>query len=395
MRWNYRTLEEAIRTVEKRTKLSLRMELCDIDSACGRVLARTVRAGVSVPPWNRSAVDGYAVRSSDLNKRGAKTLRLDGSVHAGEVSGIKVRKGACVAIATGAPVPEGADAVVMMEFAEVRGDSVAISGDVEKWENISRMGVDIVRGSVVAEKGKRLTAGMIGSLASQGIRDVPVMKRPEVAIIPGGDEIAPHGSEARQGQIYDVNSHVVAAVVSDAGGTPSIHDPVGDTPGDVDSALSWGLKKDICVFVSGSSVGERDLTASAIAGSGRLLFHGVRMRPGRPTMFGIVDGKPVFGLPGYPVSSFVGAHLLLRRCIMRMTGEHPSNNNVVRTAYRGRESAAPGFMSIIPVRVTANGAYPVFKESGAITSIAAASGLVMLGAGKRIRNGQVVEVRLL
>ena len=395
MNWNYVSLKDAIKTVENNTKPFGSAEVCDLDSAYGRILADTVRAGVSVPPWHRSAVDGYAVRSADLKGRKKVALELQGRIHAGEFPGMRVGKGQCIAVATGAPVPEGADAVVMLEFADVHADKVTVPGGMTKWENISTKGLDIVEGRVVAKKGMRLTAGIIGSLASQGIARIPVMARPEVAVIPGGDEIAAHGSKAEKAQIYDVNSHVVAAIVSDAGGRAVVHDPVRDSARDVADALDWGLEKDICVFVSGSSVGERDLTAAAIAGRGKLLFHGVRIRPGRPTMFGIVDGKPVFGLPGYPVSSFIGAHLLLRRCIMHMIGERISGDNVIIRQYSGRERAAREFMSIIPVRIDGERAYSVFKESCAITSMAAASGIVMLPAGAGIRNGQTVEIHLL
>jgi molybdenum cofactor synthesis domain-containing protein len=395
MKWKYNKLEEAVRAIDINTHLLGRIETCDIDSAVGRVIARNMNANMSIPPWDRSAVDGYAVRSVELKESGKVTLTLQGSVHAGEFTDTKVRKGYCMAIATGAPVPDGADAVVMMEYARARNGRVTVAGRVMKWDNISRKGVDIVQGRNIAAKGTRLTAGVIGALSSQGIREVPVMAKPEVAIIPGGDEIAAHGSMAAPGQIYDVNSHVVAAVVTGAGGEPFIHNPVRDTAADFRKALEWGLGKDICVFVSGSSVGERDLTATTIASRGKLLFHGVRMRPGRPTMFGVVDGKPVFGLPGYPVSSFIGAHLFLRRCIMRMAGERIVEEPAVKRMYRGMERASTEFMSVIPVRLTGKSAYPVFKESGAITSISEASGLVMLRAGKSIRNGQIVDVRLL
>lgn len=395
MKWKYKKLEEAVRAIEINTRLLERIENCDVDSAVGRVLARDVIANISIPPWNRSAVDGYAVRSADLKERGKVTLTLLGNVYAGEFTDTKMRSGYCMAIATGAPVPDGADAVVMMEYASASGGRVTVSGNVRKWDNISRKGVDIVRGRNIAANGTRLTAGVIGALSSQGIGEVPVRTKPEVAIIPGGDEIAAQGSQAAHGQIYDVNSHVVAAVVTCAGGKPFIHNPVRDTSEEFRKALEWGLGKDICVFVSGSSVGEKDLTAATITSLGRLLFHGVRMRPGRPTMFGVVDGKPVFGLPGYPVSSFIGAHLLLRRCIMRMTGERIVEEPAVKRIYRGTEHAAPEFMSVIPVRITGKSAYPVFKESGAITSISEASGLVMIHAGKSIRKGQRVDVSLL
>lgn len=394
-RWNYRTLEEAVKASIANSRHVRGEERVALDSAWGRVMAVTVRGRVDVPPWNRSTVDGFALRSGDTSS-GANKFRIIGEVMAGTFFRGRVGRDECVRIATGAPMPEGTDASVMFEHTEEAEGIISFRRRVPRWEEVSKKGVDIRKGAVIAEKGSVLTTGLIGALASQGMTQVSVARRPCVAVIPGGDEIAPLGSRAGKGQIYDVNSHTISSVIERAGGIAVMLPPATDDRESIRSSLHNGMKYDACVFASGSSVGQRDFVSGVIKEEGKLLFHGVRIRPGRPTMLGIVKGRPVFGLAGHPVSSFLGAHYLVAPSVRKMAGL-PENraHRLAAARYCGAEGADKHMAHLLPVRLKGEKCYPVFKESGAITSISEADGIVMQPRGIAIRNGERVLVEVL
>lgn len=387
--WHYLSLNSALRAVETHTATIVETERVPLDQATGRRISSDLVARFDLPPWNRSAVDGYALRSNDTKR----TLRFAGHVFAGEFFGSRLRRGECVYIATGAPLPEGADAVAMKENAVRKGDSVEVRR-VEKWENVSRKGSDVRRGSVLVTAGSVINAGAIAAASSQGMQELEVYRRPRVLIVPGGNEVRPLTETLSPGQIYDVNSHVVASMASGYGAMPVIRRPIEDSLEEALGVLNELSEYDGAVFCSGSSVGERDFVARAIEASGTLVFHGVRMRPGRPSMFGVVGGKPVLGLPGYPVSSFVGAHYLLRACLEKLSGIRYRRAEA-DTAFHGTEKAHDEFDSIIPVRIRGRYSFSVFRESGAVTSMCSADGLLRIPAGRRVRDGQTVRVELL
>lgn len=394
-RWSYRTLEEAAASVERSSNPVDGWEKVVLSDSFGRVLYDDVQAGLNIPPWNRSTVDGYAVRSRDTADGRVTKLKIAGQVRAGEFYRGRVMEGECVRIATGAPIPEGADASVMFEKVEEGKESISFSFGVSPMEEVSRLGVDIRKGDRVARRNSCISVGTIGALASQGFRNVRVRRKPVVAVIPGGDEIASPGTRARRGQIYDVNSNTIAAIVESSGGKAVRLPAVTDEQEKVRRTLLSSLKYDAVVFSSGSSVGQRDFVAGTIRKEGRLLFHGVRIRPGRPTMFGVVRGKPVFGLAGHPVSAFLGAHYLLAPSVRRMASLPRAARATVQASYVGNASEDRNMMHILPVEVRGDTCRPVFKESGAITSISMANGLVMQPAGTTIAKGEKVTVEML
>jgi molybdopterin molybdotransferase len=390
--WNYVSLNEALKIIRKNSRHLREREMVSIDLALGRRLATDIRAKYDLPMWNRSAVDGYALRSRECRK--GTVLSVVGHISAGQFSTRNMRKGECIYVATGAPVPSGADAVIMKEFVESRGDEIRLLRSVSAHENISLRGSDVRKGQLLAAEGKEVSSGIIGAAASQGIAELEVYRKPRVAILPGGDEIAPVGTELSPGQIYDINSHVIASVALSSGAEVKSFEPLRDTPEAVNGALELTSSYDVLVFCSGSSVGERDYVAEAIRQNGRLLFHGVKIRPGRPCMFGVVRGKAVLGLPGYPVSSFVGAHYLLRTCLKCMQGLE-MKQQFVKCRFRGKERADGEFDRVIPVSIRNGVCRSVFKESGAISSISMADGLLLLPGGKSIRENDSVTVEVL
>lgn len=392
--WDYRNLEDAAGAVLSNSRPLRATETVKLDDATGRVLASAVKSRVAVPPWDRSAVDGFAIRSCDA-LGGETTLRIVGETKAGAFFRGKVGKGECVRIATGAPMPAGSDCSVMFERVKESGGCISFSFRAEKHGEVMVRGVDIRKGSTVAAGGTVITTGVVGALASQGTTQVRVFRKPSVAIFPGGDEVAPIGSRAGKWQIYDVNSHTIASLVRKAGGDPVIMETVADTRRAVRSALLRGCRHDACVFASGSSVGKRDFVAGTIEEEGRLLFHGIRIRPGRPTMFGVVGGKPVFGLAGHPVSSFLGAYFLLAPAVRKLSGLGQRPPVLVEAIFEGEARPDEKMRHLIPVAVRDGRCRSVLKESGAITSISMANGIVIQEVGQHIKDGDTVKAELI
>jgi len=289
-----------------------RIERLRLSNAVHRVLARDIVAELDVPPFDRAAMDGYAVRSVDTE--GAKplepvVLKKTGIVHAGAYPKISITPGTCVQIATGAVMPENSDAVVMIESTECNDEQVSIYSSVRKGENVTRAGEDIKKGSVVLKKGELLTPGKVGALAALGLEYVEVYALPEVALIPTGNEITKPGMKLEPGKIYDVNTYTLSALVSSAGALPFVYEITGDDEQAIEHVLGNALKHDIVVFTGGSSVGERDVLVNVLRKNGEVLYHGIAVKPGKPTLCAIVSGKVVLGMPGYPTSCLSLIHI--------------------------------------------------------------------------------------
>ena len=355
-----------------------------LSEAHGRVLAADVIAQGDVPPFSRAGMDGYAVRAQDTHGASRSTprsLTKVGTVYTGQVSPTAVREGQCIEISTGAPMPDGADAVVMVEETEAGdGDAVRMFAEVQPQQHVGRRGADIQSGQVVVGAGEVLNASRMGALAAVGTVWVDVYDRARVAIMSTGNEVIEPGRELKPGQIYDINRFTLSAVVSDNGGIPIVYPPAPDTLEALSSALDDLVDYDIVVFSGGSSVGERDLIRDAIAEKGKMLFHGVAVKPGKPTGLGIVNGKPVFAMPGYPTSCLSNAHLLLVPMLRRMARLGPRINRTVTLPLAKRIASAAGRHQFYTVRVEEGTAVPAFKASGDITSMSRADGYIEIPA---------------
>jgi len=369
-----------------------------LEDCLGRVVAQDVVASLAHPPFNRSAMDGYAVRARDTfgaSQSAPKVFNIIGTQLAGSSSDFQVRAGQCIQIATGARMPRGADAVVMVEDAEREAEQLKVSRPVYPQANVSRRGEDIDRGDVILRKESVLDEAKIGVLASQGMKSIGVYQKPRVAVLSSGEEIAQVGEKLKQGQIYDINSYTVSAVVQKSGGLPSL---LGITPDDVNSlksAVSTAVDWDMVVISGGSSVGERDLFFRVLQDLGEVLFHGVQIKPGKPTIFGRINDTPVFGMPGYPTSCLLNAYLLLAPAIRKMAHlPHLTENRA--TGKLGKAvSGSLGRRQFLPVRLDGNTVVVVFKESGAITSMSRADGYIEIAENiDLMEKGQEVEVTL-
>ncbi|MEM3712965.1 MAG: molybdopterin-binding protein [Thermoproteota archaeon] len=390
------SLEEALRLVYSRIKQVEAVEEVDLDEASGRVSAENVKAPFDVPLFDRSAMDGYCVRAEDVysaNQFNPVRLRIVGSVGVDEEPKISIKPGECVQVATGSIIPEGGNAVVMYEHTERVDDEILVYKPVYPGENISKKGSDIPEGKEVVKEGDYLNASKIGILAALGIGKVKVYKKPSVLIIPTGNELAKVGKRKSPTQVYDINSHTLAAIVKENGGIPIIHDIVPDDEREVEKALEKGSENDLIVITGGSSVGAKDIIYDVLNRRGEVLFHGVQVKPGKPTIGTVFNGKIVLAMPGHPTSCLSNAYLFLRPVLRRLARLPEMNPRVVKARLARRVVATLGRRLFLTVKLIGGEAEPVFKESSAITSMAEADGYIIIPENAdTIEKGDWVEV---
>jgi len=376
--------------------------------AYNRVLAETVVSPVNVPPFDRSTVDGYAVKAKDtFGAEEAKPvkLHLGGTVNVGEPAKFQLKEGLAAEIATGAPLPKGADAVVMVEHTEKKNSQILVYTSVVKGENVMKAGTDIRKGQKILEAGKLLKWKEIGVLAALGLEKVRVYKKPKVAIISTGAEITAPGKTLPPGKIYDINSYTLTAAATECGATPINLGIFPDDPDQLTEALKKALEIADAVITSGGvSVGPKDFLPKILnhLGSPGLIIHGIAIKPGKPTSVALVGGKPVFALPGHPTSALLIFHLLVRPFLLRLTGrtEGEAVKNV--EAFAGvRMFSAKGRRTFVMVNLVREEkerliAFPIATgESGAITTLAKADGFVEIHENQQfVDAGEKVVVRL-
>jgi len=392
-------LDEARAIIDRTIAPIGRTERVRVLEASGRVLARDVAADADVPPFSRAAMDGYAVRAADTagaSRQSPITLRCIEQTFTGQVPRQSIGRGQCIEVATGAPLPAGADAVVMVEDTAANDEgAVRVFAAVQPQQNIGRQGADIGRGQTVLHAGAFLNASRAGALSALGLTEVEVYAKPRVAILSTGDEIVDPGTPLAPGQIYDINKVTLSAVVSEHGGVPVTYRTAMDTLEDVSRAVDDCLAEDVLVFSGGSSVGRRDLIIDVIAGKGAVLFHGIAVKPGKPTAFGLIGGKPFFGMPGYPTSCLSNAYILLAPALRRIARLPPQPVRSVRMPLGARITSVADRHQFYSVRIADGQAMPAFKASGDITSMSQADGYieVPIGVGA-VDKGEMVDVTL-
>ncbi len=392
------SLEEARRRLESAAKPIERTERVALGCAVGRVAAGDVVSSIDVPPFARSAMDGYAVIANDTalaSKQAPSRLRLLDRVFTGEISIATVGPGTCVEIATGAPLPAGADAVVMVEDTGRRDMTVDIFTTAKPGQHIGRRGADISTGDVVIRVGDILTPSRIGALAAVGHTEVVVYARPRVALVSTGNEVVEPGATLPAGHIYDVNRFTLSAVVEAHGGVPEPHEPAQDSIDALLRALDDCASADLIVFSGGSSVGDRDLIVDAVGQRGEMIFHGIAVRPGKPTAFAMIGGKPFFGMPGNPTSCLSNAYILLLPYLRAMARLPPHTPHSIGARLGKRIASAVGRHQFYTVTVRDGIALPAFKGSGDITSLSQADGYIEIPASQNVvEQGDEVTVTL-
>lgn len=373
--------EAAQRTIESNIEPISRVEAISIDDCLGRVLAEDVIASRSTPPFDRAAMDGYALKAEDTRSASGQSpsvLKIVDVLYAESASERILAAGECMQVATGTRMPRGADAVIMVENTAKENNRIKVLKPVQAEENISWEGEDIRKGELVLREGLVLDPGKIGVLASQGESRARVYEKPRVAVIPTGSEITEVGQKLKPGRIYDINSHTISAVVRDNGGIPLNFGIIGDDPVEIKATIEKALAADFVVISGGSSVGEKDLLPGILEEWGQVLFHGIKIKPGKPTLFALVRGKPVMGMPGYPTSCLINGYLMLAPALRRMGHLPPQRIFTVSARLSESVSGKVNRRQFLPVKIEADSAIPIFKKSGAITATAEADGYIII-----------------
>ena len=395
--------EALARTLDAATPIE-RTERVPLGAANGRVLAEDIIAQADVPAFDRAAMDGFAVRAADTSGASAEaptTLRCVDTIYTGQAPARTIAAGECAEIATGAPVPPGADAVVMVEETDradgsPRRSIVRIMKAVQPRQNVGPQGADLRRGETVLTAGDLLTPSRVGACAAAGRAGVEAYAEPIVAIVSTGSEIVAPGQPLGAAQVHDVNGTTLAAVVSMYGGVPRILPSVGDDLAALRSMLAAGVRSaDILVFSGGSSVGEKDLVLDAVREAGDVLFHGIAVKPGKPTALARVGATIVLAMPGNPTSCLSNAYLLLVPMLRKMARLPPHIPRAVTVPLATRIVSTAGRHQFYTVRLVAGAAAPAFKSSGDITSMSGADGYVEVPADiAAVEAGEMVRVVL-
>ena len=392
------SIEDARRIIHDAVRPIERVERVPLVESRGRVLAAIVRATADVPPFSRAAMDGYAVIARDLERASpsspASLARIE-RIFTGQVPVRTVTSGTCAEVATGAPMPPGADAVVMVEETQTGdGDAVRFLAAARAGQNIGRQGQDIRAGQTVLEAGIHLTASRIGAVAALGLTTVEVYARPRVAILGTGNEIVAPGTPLGPGQLYDINSFTLSAVVAEHGCEPLVVRTAADTIDDLTRAIDQCPPHDVLVLSGGSSVGTRDLVLDVLRAKGEVLFHGIAVKPGKPTAFGRIGSALVFGMPGYPTSCLSNAYILLAPALRQLARLPAPVRPAVRLPLAERVVSASGRHQFYTVRISNGAATPAFKASGDITSMSQADGYIEIdSATEAIEAGTLVDVK--
>ena len=390
--------EKAKRMILDNIKPVEEWEIVDLGEAVGRVLTEDVISPLNIPPFNRAAEDGYAVIAEDTYNAGRynpKTLKIVGEINTGEYKDIEIKHGEAVQISTGAIMPKNANAVVRVEDTEINDDKLLVYRPVHPLFDVAPQGEDIKKGETVLKKGEILNPAKIGALAAMGIPKVRVYRKPRVGILPTGDELVKPGEKLEKGKIYDVNSYTLHAVTLMNGGIPKLYGYVPDDPKEIEKKLMEAMENDIIVFSGGSSVGERDLLIDVISKHGRILFHGVQIKPGKPTWCAKIGEKIVFGMPGFPTSCLSDAYQFLMPAIRKMAHLPPKKERIVKARMTRRITSTLGRMQFFTVRVENGFAYPAYKTSGAITSLANSDGYIIIPENvDLVEKDEKVEVHL-
>ncbi len=374
----------------------------NVNLSLSHVLAEDVVAEIDVPPFDRAAMDGYAVKAKDTfgaSLTNPTILRKIGRVEIGEKALISVGEGEAVEIATGAMMPANADAVVMVEYTREEGGDVYVFKPVTPGKNVSMRGEDVRKGDVVLKKFEIITPQDIGVLNSIGVEKVRVYRKPVVAVISTGNELVEVGGRLEEGKIYNSNNPMVCAALESEGFKAVSLGIARDVYDEIEIKLVEGLNYDAVIFTGGTSVGRRDLVPEIVERFGEVVVHGIAMKPGMPTGAGIVDGKPVFMLPGSPSAAFLSFYSIVLPVLHAMNGIRiiARRGEKVKGVLEGRIPSQTGVITHARVRWENGKIRPIRTTgSGILTSLIKANALLVVPENREgYEEGEVVEVTLI
>jgi len=396
-------------------------ETINYKESVNRILANDIYSPENLPPFTRSTVDGFAVRAKDTAGASSSMpayLKIIGEVKMGMETDIKINAGEAVKIATGGMMPEGADAVIMVEYTDYLDDETIETGSsVASGENVVKKGEDIEKDKLLFTSGHLIRPQDSGVLAGLGMTEVEVYKKPEVAIISTGDELIPPEAETDMGQIRDINSYSLGATIKKNGGTPRYIGIIEDSFSRLKEAVKTGLSSNLVLISGGSSVGLKDMTIDVLNSLGEpgVLLHGISIKPGKPTILAVIDDTPVIGLPGHPASSWTITYNLVRPLIMALAGRdigimNSINGQVdlnlidkkIRAELERNLVSDKGREQYVPVKLIINQndkdnlkyiARPITGKSSLITTLVQADGFIKIDTySEGLNKGEIIEV---
>ncbi len=378
----------------------LRTEHVSLEDSLHRVLAEDITALKSIPPFNRALMDGYAVKAKDtagVSQDAPKIFEIIDYLYAGGVSKKYISTNECVHITTGAKIPDGADAVVMTENTGIENGRLCIYKPVNYGDNIENEGQDIKRGRILLKQGTALNPSRTGLIASQGISKVKVFEKPKIAIISNGEELAAVDDILKDGQIYDVNSFIIGAIVKENGCLPLKFGIVGDNPQQIKAVIDEALKVSDFVFISGgSSKGDKDFLFEILQKFGRIPSFKTKPENAKSGIFVISEGKPVLGTPGFPSSCLINAYVLLVPALKKMAQlPYQGNINFILKISETIDVSKNSTGRFLPVKIEGERAFPAINDNKGLIDIARADGYIILNEEiATIEAGAAVSVTL-
>ncbi len=392
-------------TAQRRTWSAIRpitaTESVPLRDALGRVASGPVLAPRNVPEFSRATWDGYALRSRDTvgaSEKSPVVLRAIGDVFAEERFRRGIHTGEAVAIATGGALPKGADTVAIFEESHFRDGSISLTRPRAPGERVAAPGDDFRRGTLLVRRGSVLDPAALGALGATGRSAVSVYRRPTVGLLPNGNELLTVGAPRRRGSVYEINNLTLGAVVAASGCVARPMAPTRDDEAALTRAILRGIREnDLLVVTGGSSVGEHDYLPSIFPRIGRLLFHGIAVRPGKPTLAAVVGGRLVLGMPGHPTSCLANGFWLLLPALRRLARRPGPGWTMSSARLSGKIPVPnPGMSTVVPLHVENGRARPTFRDSSAITSLAGANAFtILLPGAPPVAAGDRIEVQLL
>ncbi|MFN4226693.1 MAG: gephyrin-like molybdotransferase Glp [Candidatus Ratteibacteria bacterium] len=397
------SVKEAIDIVLKETEI-LGAEKVKIINSIGRIIAEDIISPFDMPPFRRSAMDGYAIKYDDLNF--TDRFEIIDEIKSGEIKDIKYKKGSCVLIMTGAKIPDIFDTVVKFEDTEEvfnnQKREIRILKKIKKFENIAEKGEDFKKGEIILNKGSLIDSAFLAILAYCGKSEILVYKKPKVGIIATGDEIKKIGEKLKEGEIYDCNSYSIYGLVLKYGGQPEILGIAKDNKKELKNLIEEGIKKkkDILILSGGVSEGKYDFVVNVFKEIGiDMKFWKVAVKPGKPTFFGKKGSCLIFGLPGYPVSAYINFENLIRPAILKMQGANTFERfkvlGILTEDIENKGDRDEFLRVILKIENDENIVIPYKKQkSGVFTSITSTNALLYLKKGEKIKKGEKVIVEI-
>ncbi len=375
-------------------------EFLSITECTGRITANDIVSRENIPPFDRSTVDGYAVLSSDTfgaSEGIPSMLSVKGEILMGEEAKVFIRSGECIKISTGGMLPAGADSVVMVEYTEKMIDETClIFKAVSPFQNVTKAGDDVKTGQKIISKGTLLTSKHVGILCALGINEVECVRKIKVGIISSGDEIVPVQKDIPFGKIRDINSHFLSALMKEKGCDALEYGIVKDNIDELCDTLQKAADEcDVIMISGGSSAGNKDMTCDVIEKNGKVYYHGIAVKPGKPTIFGKLNNKAVFGLPGHPAAAYLIAKTVVTELIRFFSGE--TGKDFTFTAEITESiSSNHGREELVPVILENGKAQPLFFKSGLVSLLSSADGYIIVPRNKEgVLKNETVTVHLL